>query len=107
MFSQAYSAGDRPNSSVRCDSSGYAKGALLFKTGEKSAPACFVLISGHGRCLLAAMAWVISSRSSSMGQANSSRRSVNSLGGRRWVDASAKTNVEALLIPTAGPPCAC
>jgi thioredoxin reductase (NADPH) len=78
----------------------YAKGALLFKTGEVS-PGMYVLISGT-----VAVSW-----RDGMGHVQpiveqgpgEFLAEVSQLSGRpSLVDASAKTDVEALLIPTAG-----
>jgi thioredoxin reductase (NADPH) len=78
----------------------YAKGALLFKTGEVS-PGMFVLISGEvAVCWRDGLGHVQPIVEQGPGEFLAE---VSQLSGRpSLVDASAKTDVEALLIPTAG-----
>ncbi|MEA2980994.1 MAG: thioredoxin reductase [Alphaproteobacteria bacterium] len=78
----------------------YAKGALLFKTGEVS-PGMFVLISGEvAVCWRDGLGHVQPIAEHGPGEFLAE---VSQLSGRpSLVDASAKTDVEALLIPTAG-----
>jgi thioredoxin reductase (NADPH) len=78
----------------------YAKGALLFKTGEVS-PGMFVLISGEvAVCWRDGLGHIQPIVEQGPGEFLAE---VSQLSGRpSLVDASAKTDVEALLIPTAG-----
>jgi thioredoxin reductase (NADPH) len=78
----------------------YAKGALLFKTGEVS-PGMFVLISGEvAVCWRDDLGHIQPIVEHGPGEFLAE---VSQLSGRpSLVDASAKTDVEALLIPTAG-----
>jgi thioredoxin reductase (NADPH) len=78
----------------------YAKGALLFKTGEVS-PGMFIILSGTvGVCWRDGMGHVQPIVEQGQGEFLAE---VSQLSGRpSLVDASAKSDVEALLIPTAG-----